>query len=286
MYDLTLPAPAKINRFLHIIGKRSDGYHNLQTLFQFLDVGDELHFTPADQLSLTTSLTALDNDDNLILQAARLLMKAAGVEKGVHITLTKNLPVGGGLGGGSSNAATVLLGLNHLWGLNFSQDRLAALGLRLGADVPVFVRGKSAFAEGVGEQLTPMEPNEPWLVVLTPDAHVNTAQMYSHPDLTRDTPPIPVCAALNQSARNDFEPLVRRCYPTVDKCLHLLDNFDHSSIGSALMSGSGACVFSPFGTREEAVAALHAIAPKAEGFVARGINNSPLHSVLKRLSLV
>ncbi len=286
MPELTLPAPAKINRFLYIIGKRPDGYHNLQTLFQFLDVGDELTFSPADQLSLTTSLPALDNDDNLILQAARLLMKVAGVQKGVRITLTKNLPLGGGLGGGSSNAATVLLGLNHLWGLDFSQDTLAALGLQLGADVPVFVYGKSAFAEGVGEQLTPVEPNEPWFVVLTPEAHVNTAEIYAHPDLTRDTSPIKVCSALDQPARNDFEPLVRRCYPEVDKCLHLLDNSDHSSIGPALLSGSGACVFSPFSTREEAVAALHAIGSRAKGFVARGINNSPLHSVLKRLRSV
>ena len=277
---LVLPSPAKINRFLHIIGRRADGYHQLQTLFQFLDFGDELIIKPHDSLILETALPELRTEDNLILQAARLLQQTTGCAKGAHITLDKRLPMGGGVGGGSSNAATALLGLNKLWNLGLSEDQLAEMGLKLGADVPVFVRGRSAFAEGVGEQLTPMNPSEPWFVVLIPDVHVNTAAMYGHEDLTRDTPPIKVAAANDQKGQNDFEPLVRQLYPEVDKCLTLLDNFGHSSIESAMLSGSGACVFAPFVYQEVATSVLTELSSKAKGFVARGINNSPLHSAL------
>lgn len=278
--QLILPAPAKINRFLYITGRRADGYHELQTLFQFLDYSDVLTFEDSRQLVLTTGIPALDSPDNLICRAVRLLQQYTGCDRGVKITLDKRLPMGGGLGGGSSNAATTLVGLNAFWQLGLDEDQLAALGLQLGADVPVFVRGRSAFAEGVGERLTPMAPSEPWFLVLVPDVHVNTAAMYQHEDLTRDTQPIKVCAALNQPERNDFEPLVCRLYPEVANCLKLLDNSGHLRIGSAMMSGSGACVFAPYASKEAAESVLAEPGFRVKGFVAQGTNSSPLHRVL------
>lgn len=303
--ELVLPAPAKLNLFLHIIGRRSDGYHNLQTLFQFLDFGDRLTFTFSNSgISLVSELDGVAPEDNLIVRAARLLKQETGCQQGVSILLDKQLPMGGGLGGGSSNAATTLLGLNVLWELGLTIDQLEELGLRLGADVPVFVRGHSAFAEGVGEILTPVEPGEDWFLVVVPDAQVNTAAMYGHSDLTRDSLPIKVCAALDgegvaldqgseQQGRNDFEPLVRSLYPKVDKTLSLLDNLADSSIGRAMMSGSGASVFARFASREQALAAqaelsLNVSRPeiaddtsKLHSFVAHGINRSPLHTALQ-----
>ncbi|WP_299729875.1 4-(cytidine 5'-diphospho)-2-C-methyl-D-erythritol kinase [uncultured Endozoicomonas sp.] len=283
--ELTLPAPAKLNLFLYITGKRADGYHNLQTLFQFLDIGDELTFTLSDSdVELTTELIGVAPEDNLIVKAARLLQQQTGCQKGVRIALDKQMPMGGGLGGGSSNAATTLLALNVLWNLNLSVNQLADFGLKLGADVPVFVRGFSAFAEGVGEILTPVSPPEYWFLVAVPDVHVNTAAMFGHQELTRDSSPIKVAAALEQEGRNDFQPLVRSLYPEVDKTLSLLDNLADSSIGQAVMSGSGASVFARFASREQALAAQMALSSreaaaglsKVRSFVARGMNCSPL----------
>ena len=296
--ELVLPAPAKLNLFLHITGRRPDGYHALQTLFQFLDYGDELGFTLQDSLALECNLPELVNDDNLILKAARLLQQETGTQQGALIRLDKRLPMGGGVGGGSSDAATTLLALNTLWGLQLSEERLAELGLQLGADVPVFVRGSAAFAEGVGEILTPVHPPEYWYLVLVPDCHVNTVKMYAHRDLTRDTPAIKVCAALEtyeeqrrqNRLHNDFEPLVRRLYPEVESCIRLLDNVRNSSIGRAMMSGSGACVFVPFASREQAESAKATISSDSgsdiEAFIARGVNTSPLHSTLHRRQAV
>ena len=295
---LVLPAPAKINLFLHIIGRREDGYHLLQSVFQFLDYGDEISFevTNDANLSLTSNIPELNNADNLIIKAARLLQQKASIECGASIHLTKRLPMGGGVGGGSSDAATTLLALNALWNLGLSMDELADLGLQLGADVPVFVRGFSAFAEGVGEILQPVEPKGNWYLVLVPDAHVDTTRMYKHRDLTRDTPAIKVCAAFDlfdplvegRECRNDFEPLVRRLHPEVDYCLTLLDNFAGSlckkSSGKAMMSGSGACVFAPFESREQAQAAQSKLSSSdmaINSFVAQGINCSPLHTALR-----
>ncbi|MGI9283545.1 MAG: 4-(cytidine 5'-diphospho)-2-C-methyl-D-erythritol kinase [Endozoicomonas sp.] len=284
---LVLPAPAKLNLFLHIVGRREDGYHQLQTVFQFLDFGDELTFKQHDQLLLECDLPELVNDDNLILKAARLLQTHSGCVKGARIKLVKRLPMGGGVGGGSSDAATALHGLNILWGLGLSDDTLAELGLMLGADVPVFVRGHAAFAEGVGEKLTPVTPEEYWYLVLKPDCHVNTTEMFRHQELTRDSRPIKVCAALNglygNELANDFQPLVRRLYPEVDKCLMLLDNSGNSSMGQAMMSGSGACVFVPFASREQAETTLAGIDSEVDGFVARGVNTSPLHNSISQL---
>ncbi|MFK0572031.1 4-(cytidine 5'-diphospho)-2-C-methyl-D-erythritol kinase [Endozoicomonas sp.] len=302
--ELVLPAPAKLNLFLHIIGRRPDGYHNLQTLFQFLDFGDQLTFMPGDthsDITLASDLKGVAPEDNLIVKAARLLQWETGCHQGVQIRLDKQLPMGGGLGGGSSNAATTLLGLNALWGLDLTIDQLAAFGLRLGADIPVFVRGHSAFAEGVGEILTPVNPDEYWYLIVIPDVQVNTASMYGHRDLTRDSLPIKVCAAFDHTLdnssdpqrRNDFEPLVRALYPEVEKTLSLLDNLADSSIGRAMMSGSGASVFARFASREQALAAqvelsLNVSRPeiaddtsKLHSFVARGINRSPLHTALQ-----
>lgn len=301
--ELVLPAPAKLNLFLHILGRRSDGYHNLQTLFQFLDFGDQLSLTLNDSdIHLVSDLDGVVPEDNLIVRAARLLQQETGCQQGVSILLDKQLPMGGGLGGGSSNAATTLLGLNALWRLGLSIDQLAELGLRLGADVPVFVRGHSAFAEGVGEVLTLVEPVEDWFLVVIPDVRVNTAAMYGHPELTRDSLPITIGAVLDQcrdenlvqSWRNDFEPLVRSLYPEVDKTLSLLDNLANSSIGRAMMSGSGASVFARFASCEQALTAqaelaLSVIRPeisdgtsKAYSFVARAVNRSPLHTALQQ----
>lgn len=280
--QLVLPAPAKLNLFLHIIGRRQDGYHQLQTLFQFLNYGDELTFTPSNKLTLTCNNPALVSDDNLILQAARRLQERTGSESGAAIHLRKKLPMGGGVGGGSSDAATTLLALNALWQLDLSMDELADIGLTLGADVPVFVRGKAAFGEGVGEVLTPVNAPENYYLVLVPEVHVETIRMFRHKDLTRNTPAIKVCAALEQKGQNDFEPLVRRLYPEVDQCLMLLNDFDGS--GPARMSGSGACVFVPFIDRQQAENARNVLSLQEStsftSFVAHGKNGSTLHTAL------
>ena len=285
--SLILPAPAKLNLFLHIIGRRKDGYHSLQTLFQFLDYSDELVFEEAKQLELACNIPELAAHDNLILQAARLLQSHTGCMKGAKIYLSKRLPMGGGVGGGSSDAATTLHGLNLVWDLGLEEDELAELGLQLGADVPVFVRGRAAFAESIGEILTPVEPNEHWYLVLKPDCRVNTTEMYRHPELTRDSHPIKACTALDwlhgKRLRNDFESLVRRLYPEVDKCLMLLDSAKKLSVGQAMMSGSGACVFAPFASCEEAEATLAGICSQVDGFVACGVNRSPLHNSISQL---
>ncbi|TVP89712.1 MAG: 4-(cytidine 5'-diphospho)-2-C-methyl-D-erythritol kinase, partial [Pseudomonadaceae bacterium] len=202
---LSLPAPAKLNLFLHITGRRTDGYHTLQTLFQFLDYGDTLHFQPRrdGQIQLHTELEGVDPADNLILRAAKLLQPHCAQHGGADIRLDKRLPMGGGLGGGSSDAATTLLGLNQLWQCGLTLDQLAELGLQLGADVPVFVRGHAAWAEGVGEQLTPVDIEEPWYLVAIPDCNVSTAEVFSDQRLTRDTPPITLAAFREHGGRND-----------------------------------------------------------------------------------
>ncbi|MBU0852374.1 MAG: 4-(cytidine 5'-diphospho)-2-C-methyl-D-erythritol kinase, partial [Gammaproteobacteria bacterium] len=209
MLALTLPAPAKLNLMLHILGRRADGYHELQTLFQFLDYGDELTFRPrADgQIRLHTDLPGVDHDSNLIVRAARLLQTHSGCAQGADIELSKHLPMGGGIGGGSSDAATTLLGLDHLWQTHLGEDTLAEIGLALGADVPVFVRGRAAFAEGVGERLQPVELNEPWYLIIAPQVSVSTAEIFSDPELTRNTPAITVRSLLAGGGHNDCQPV-------------------------------------------------------------------------------
>ena len=277
---LTLPAPAKLNLMLHILGRRPDGYHELQTIFQFLDYGDELSFALREdgEVRLQTEIEGVPHDSNLIVKAARALKEQSGCERGVDIWLNKMLPMGGGIGGGSSDAATTLLGLNHLWQLGWDEDRLAALGLKLGADVPVFVRGHAAFAEGVGEILTPVTPEEPWYVVLVPQVSVSTAEIFSDPLLTRDTPPIKVRPVPKGNSRNDCLPVVARRYPDVRNALNLLGKFTE-----AKLTGTGSCVFGAFPNKAEADKVSALLTETLTGFVAKGSNISMLHRKLQTL---
>jgi len=275
---LTLPAPAKLNLMLHILGRRADGYHELQTLFQFLDYGDELTFAlRADgQIHLHTDILGVPHDSNLIVRAARQLQRQANCPLGADIWLNKRLPMGGGIGGGSSDAATTLLGLNHLWQLDWPEDRLAELGLSLGADVPVFVRGRAAFAEGVGEKLTPIELSEPWFLVAIPQVLVSTVEIFSDPELTRDTPPIKVRSLLEGGGHNDCLPVVQKRYPEVRNALILLNKFVQ-----ARLTGTGACVFGSFPNKDDADKVARQLPATLPSFVAQGRNISMLHRKLE-----
>lgn len=275
MSTLSLPAPAKLNLFLHITGRRADGYHLLQTVFQFLEEADQLHFNRRDDgvITLSPALEGVPTEQNLIVRAARLLQQHTGCRLGADIQLDKRLPMGGGIGGGSSDAATALLGLNQLWQLGLGLDVLAGLGLSLGADVPVFVRGRAAWAEGVGEQLQPLDLPETSYLVLTPAAHIATAAVFQHPELTRNSPAITVAAFLAGGGRNDCERVVRQLSPEVSAALEWLGQY-----GPARMTGTGACVFLPCQNPQQA-SVLLACAPTA-GFVSRGCNVSPLHQAL------
>lgn len=271
---LALPAPAKLNLMLHITGRRDDGYHNLQTLFQFIDYCDRLTFTGNNNgtLQLTTPFERVEHQDNLIIRAAKLLQQHTGTGLGASIAITKNIPMGGGLGGGSSNAATTLIGLNQLWNTGLSLHQLAEIGLQLGADVPVFIHGCATWAEGVGEKLTKVTLPERWFLVITPDCHVATAEIFSHKELTRNTPTITIAAALEHGGKNDCETVVSALYPEVDKALKWLNNF-----AKARMTGTGASLFAGFETREQAEQVLNQLPPPMTGFVAQGLNLSPLH---------
>lgn len=283
MHDATLilPAPAKLNLFLHITGRRADGYHELQTLFQFLDHGDTLGFRVREdgEIRLHGEIAGVPHDSNLIVRAARLLQQASATPLGADLWLDKRLPMGGGIGGGSSDAATTLLGLDHLWQLNLGLDRLAELGLRLGADVPVFVRGRAAFAEGVGERLTPLDLDEPWFLVAVPQVSVSTAEIFSAPELTRNTPIIKVCGLPEGGGHNDCQPVVEARYPEVRNALNLLNKFVH-----ARMTGTGACVFGSFPNRSDADKVSRQLPATLPSFTARGCNLSPLHRVLQGLT--
>lgn len=276
--QFSLPAPAKLNLFLHITGRRADGYHNLQTLFQFLDQADTLHFSRRDdaRIQLQTDMPGVASDDNLIVRAALALQKATNCHLGADIRLDKVLPMGGGLGGGSSDAATTLLGLNVLWQTDLSIAQLADIGLKIGADVPVFIHGHAAWAEGVGERLQPADIPEPWYVVLTPDAHISTAAAFSHPELTRNSDPITLRAFSAGEARNDFEKVVRQLSPAVDAALQWL-----AQHGAARMTGTGACLFLACSDADHAARIL--AASPVQGFISRGQNVSPAHRALDTL---
>jgi len=274
---LALRAPAKLNLFLHVTGRRADGYHLLQTVFQLLDFCDEMRFTAtaAPALVLEGSVPGVAAQDNLVMKAARALAARCAPRQGAIITLDKRIPHGGGLGGGSSDAATTLLALNRLWGCGLSRAELAAIGLALGADVPVFVHGRSAWAEGIGEQLQPLDLPERWYLVIRPGCAVNTAAIFSDRELTRDTPITTMAAFLTDGHRNDCEAVVRKRYPEVDRALKWL-----ASRGAARMSGTGSCVFAPFATEQAAREAAAQVPAEWEWFVARGINRSPVHEAL------
>ncbi|GHA26782.1 4-(cytidine 5'-diphospho)-2-C-methyl-D-erythritol kinase [Oceanisphaera arctica] len=278
---MVLPAPAKLNLFLYITGRRDDGYHNLQTLFQFVDHGDSLSFAtaPDGELTLSPPLPGVSPEQNLIIKAARLLQSKTGCTKGAHITLIKRLPMGGGLGGGSSDAATTLVALNRLWQLGLSTEQLARLGLTLGADVPVFIRGQAAFAEGVGDIFTPAHPPEPWYLVLHPDIEVATAAIFNDPDLPRNSPVLSLQQRLLLPWENDCEALVKKRHPEVAKLLGWLLEYAPSR-----MTGTGACIFASFDRREAAEEALAKAPEGVRGFVAKGCNTSPLFSALQQMN--
>ena len=270
------PAPAKLNLFLHVTGRRADGYHLLQTVFRFIDYGDTLRFTLRGdgQIRLTTPLPDVLTENDLCFRAARLLQAATGTPHGVEIALEKRLPLGGGLGGGSSDAATTLIVLNRLWGTDLSRAELMALGLTLGADVPVFIFGENAWAEGVGEQLTPITLEPAWHVVLVPPVSVATAEVFSAPELTRNTLPVTIPAFSAGQIHNDLEPVVTGRYPSVARHLDWLKQYS-----VARMTGSGACVFAAF-TTELAAREVWANKPAwIEGFMARGLDHHPLRNM-------
>lgn len=269
------PAPAKLNLFLHVVGRREDGYHLLQTVFRFIDFGDELAFRVRTDgvIRRTTAIPGVPEDKDLCVRAARLLQAHTRSALGADIELVKRLPMGGGLGGGSSDAATTLIALNRLWKTGRSREELQALGLQLGADVPVFVFGRNAFAEGVGERLQAVDPGPAWYLVLVPEAAVSTAEIFSTPELTRNTNAITITAFSVGQGRNDLEPVVCRRYPQVARHLEWLRRY-----GDARMTGSGACVFCAFGSEAEAVRVLSELPADMRGFVARGLDRHPLWS--------
>ena len=277
------PSSAKLNLFLYITGRRADGYHTLQTLFQFLDYGDTLSLEPRrdGEIHLLTPVDGVAHEDNLIVRAARLLMKTAAERgrlpagSGADIRIEKRLPMGGGLGGGSSNAATVLVALNHLWQCGLSLDELAELGLTLGADVPVFVRGHAAFAEGVGEILTPVKPAEKWYLVAHPGVSIPTPMIFNDPDLPRNTPKRSIETLLKCEFSNDCEVIARKRFREVDAALSWLLEYAPSRL-----TGTGACVFAEFDTESRARQVLEQAPEWLNAFVAKGVNLSPLHRAL------
>ncbi|WP_312585737.1 4-(cytidine 5'-diphospho)-2-C-methyl-D-erythritol kinase [Atlantibacter sp.] len=278
------PSPAKLNLFLYITGRRADGYHDLQTLFQFLDYGDSLDIEPRndDAIRLLTPVPGVADEDNLIVRAARMLAAKARDNGfrgplGADIAVEKQLPMGGGLGGGSSNAATTLVALNHLWKTGFSDEQLAELGVTLGADVPVFVRGRAAFAEGVGEVLTFVEPEEKWYLVAHPGESISTPVIFNDPELPRNTPKRSLDTLLKCEFRNDCEVIARKRFRKVDAALSWLLEYAPSRL-----TGTGACVFAEFDTESAARQVLKQAPEWLHGFVARGVNRSSLHQALDK----
>jgi 4-diphosphocytidyl-2-C-methyl-D-erythritol kinase len=274
---LVLPAPAKLNLFLHVIGRRADGYHRLQTVFQLLDYGDTIELQRRDdgKLVLHSAIDGVATENNLIYRAARLLLDAGHCAWGADIHLEKRLPAGGGVGGGSSDAATTLVGLNRLWECGLSKAELARLGLELGADVPVFVEGQSAWAEDIGETLTPVVLPRQWFLVVDPGQQVPTAAVFADKYLTRNTQPITLAAFRNPGGQNDCEPVTRRLFPVVGEMLDWLERF-----GTARMTGTGGCGFVAFSSRAGALSAGEQVPAKWRWFVAQGVNESPLYQAL------
>ncbi len=273
------PAPAKLNLFLHVLGRRSDGYHDLQTVFRLIERADEVGISARSDgvIRRTNEIPGVDSQSDLCLRAARALRetavaRAAGAAMlGADIALEKRLPIGGGLGGGSSDAATVLLALNRLWDLRLTRSELMALGLKLGADVPVFLFGTSALGEGVGERLAALRLPPAWYLVLTPQVSVSTKEIFSSVALTRDTKPLKIPPFLPGLGKNDLQPVATALYPEIAAHLDWL-----SKHGDARMTGSGACVFAEFGTEAEARAVEARLPGSMRGFVARGLDRHPL----------
>jgi 4-diphosphocytidyl-2-C-methyl-D-erythritol kinase len=282
---LTVPAPAKLNLMLHITARRADGYHELQTIFQFLDYGDQLSFQARNDnnLTLCPKIAGVNFEDNLIIKAARSLQSHAnsvGKDCGANIQLKKILPMGGGLGGGSSDAATTLLALNILWQLELSFDELANIGIKLGADVPVFIKGHACWAEGVGEKITPLpDLKENWFLVACPNVHSDTKEIFSHKELTRDSQILNMRHALEgqvaNNGRNDCQLVASKLNPEIGKTLNLLNKF-----GSAKMTGTGACVFLSVASENKATQVASKLPAELTTFIAKGANLSSAHKVL------
>ncbi|MGF1765395.1 4-(cytidine 5'-diphospho)-2-C-methyl-D-erythritol kinase [Aliivibrio kagoshimensis] len=273
------PAPAKLNLFLYITGQRENGYHDLQTLFQFLDHSDQLTITAntSGEVTLLPEIEGVPTEHNLIWQAATLLQQHSHCRWGADIKLDKILPMGGGLGGGSSDAATALVALNLIWGLDLSVDTLASLGLALGADVPVFVRQTAAFAEGIGEEIVPAQPEEKWYLVIKPQVSISTADIFTHPQLTRNTPKRSLQQLLNEKYENDCEKIVRSIHPEVDHLLSWLLEYAPSRL-----TGTGACIFAEFLSKQDATELFQSLPDNVHGFIAQGVNTSPLQLAVKR----
>ena len=282
MNKLFYPAPAKLNLFLHVVGRRSDGYHLLQTVFRLLDFSDQVSFTirDDDKIQLNTPISGVPAEKNLCIQAAQLLQKESGISLGVEISLEKIIPMGGGLGGGSSDAATTLLALNRLWDLNWSREKLMELGLNLGADVPVFIFGENAFAEGVGEKLKPIKLLPAWYLVLTPPVHVSTADIFASKELTRNTIPVRIPPFSVGLGHNDLESVVCLAYPQVARHLEWLRQLNRTTM--VAMTGSGACVFAEFITESAARMALASVPIGMSGFVVQGLDRHPMQDFARR----
>lgn len=277
--DNIWPAPAKLNLFLHITGRLKNGYHSLETLFQFLDYGDTLSIVANDggTVAISPEVPGVPTQDNLIYRAAMLLKPYAKINAGVAININKILPMGAGLGGGSSNAATTLVALNQLWHCQQTVDQLAKLGLSLGADVPIFVRGFAAFAQGVGEKLTEVSPPQPWYLVVWPGIAVSTADIFNADELPRDTAPISVQDLDRAILKNDCEKVTKNRHREVANALDWLIQY-----APAKMTGTGSCVFGEFDSERSAADALTKLPESMHGFVAKGINKSPLMTKLQQ----
>lgn len=277
---LQWPSPAKLNLFLYITGQRSDGYHELQTLFQFLDYGDTLTIipTPNNQIQLLTPIAGVSNENNLITKAANLLKQHTHYTGGADISIDKILPMGGGLGGGSSNAATTLVALNKLWNCQLSQQQLAELGVQLGADVPIFIYGHAAFAEGIGEKLQPASPEEKWYLVANPGISIPTEIIFKDPELKRDSKKYSLNELLSMPFTNNCEYIARKRFYKVEQLISWLLQYAPSRL-----TGTGACVFAEFDTEFAAREVLNKAPDWLHGFVAKGVNTSPLHRMLSGL---
>ena len=278
MNKLVLPAPAKLNLFLHINGQRTNGYHELQTIFQFIDYCDQLTFTPRkdSEVHLLTKMPGISIKNNLIMRAAKLMQQHDRKRRGIDISVKKRIPLGCGLGGGSSNAATTLRALNHLWELQMPLPQLLQLGIQLGADVPVFLFGKSCWAEGLGEQMTALELPTPWFVVVVPPVHISTAEIFCDTQLNRSTAKTEISLSLLETGENDCQAVTIRRHPEVAQALNWLNQFS-----TAQMTGTGGSVFARFDNREQADEVVKQLPKTLKGFVAPGLNTSPLLTTLK-----
>lgn len=278
--SFSFPCPAKLNLFLYINGRREDGYHELQTLFQFLDFSDQLTVTinNSGNITLENQLDDVVPEDNLIFRAAKLLQQYTQTSLGASLSIEKKLPMGGGVGGGSSDAATTLVALNYLWQTNLSLSQLAELGLKLGADVPIFVHGKAAFAEGVGEKISYCEPDEKYYVVLKPNVAISTAKIFQDPKLPRNTPKRSLSQLLADVYTNDCEKVVRDHYPEVEQAIQWLVQY-----APTRLTGTGACIFAEFNSQDAAIAVYQQRPTHLSGFVAKGVNRSPLYLALENM---